>query len=246
MSGDLLPLLTASLLVVALAAPFSYRSLAQDTRKGRDLMLVLDASGSMEFEMDGKSKFDTLLEVARNFLQKRFDDNVGIVVFGSFAYTAAPITYDLKALGFILHYLQPSIAGNATAIGDALWEAIKDLKKSKAKEKVIVLITDGHHNYGTHSPKEAVEWAKKEKIRIYTIGIGKEFDKALLERIAKESGGRSFAAKSKEDLQNIFDQIDSLEPSPLRSGIYEDKRALFWIPLTLALLLVLYRIRRLV
>jgi len=208
--------------------------------------LALDASGSMEFELGDKSKFDTLIEVAKNFLQKRFDDNVGIVVFGSFAYTAAPITYDLKALEFILRYLQPSIAGNATAIGDALWEAIKDLAKSRSKEKVILLVTDGHHNAGSHSPKEAVELAKKSHIKIYTIGIGKEYDKNLLLRIAKETGAKSFAASSKEDLQKIFDELDSLEPSPIRSGIYLDKHPLFWIPLLVALVMILWRLRRLV
>ncbi len=233
-----------TLLVLALAGPFTYENLLKNPKKGRDLILALDSSGSMEFEMQEKSKFGTLIEVAKSFLHNRFDDNIGLVVFGSFAYTASPITYDLKALEFILDYLEVGLAGNSTAIGDAIWQALETLHEGEAKEKVVILVTDGHHNAGSHSPKQAVDRAKKEGVKIYTIGISKESDEKLLQTIAKETGAKSFIVNSEEELLKVFEEIDTLEPSPIRSGIYENKKMLFWIPLSLAAALILWRIAR--
>ncbi|BAF69705.1 vWA domain-containing protein [Nitratiruptor sp. SB155-2] len=239
-----LPLLTFLLFVIALSNPFLYSSIKLDDRKGRDLVLALDASGSMEESLyDEKSKFEVVKSMAQNFFHKRFDDNIGIVIFGSFAYIAAPLTYDTKALDFLINYLEPSIAGNNTAIGEGLWQGIKALQADTAKQKVLILITDGHHNSGSISPRQAVEKAKKLGIKIYTIGLG-DADKHLLEQIAKESGGKFFYAKSEEDLQSIFSELNKLEPSPIRSGSYENKRYLFTYFLIAALLLLgmqLYR-----
>ncbi len=235
---DLLAPILFTLLVVAAAAPFTYSSIQLDSRKGRDLVLALDASGSMEETLtDNKNKFDVVKSIAKSFFHKRYDDNVGVVVFGSFAYIAAPLTYDTKALDFLIDYLEPSIAGNNTAIGDGLYQGIQALMRDSAKKKVLILITDGHHNSGSVSPKEAVEVAKKKGIKIYTVGLG-EADKNLLTKIANESGGKFFYAKNEQDLQGIFDELDTLEPSPIRSGRYEDKHYLFLYPLYLSLLIV--------
>jgi len=215
------------MLVIALAAPFSYSALELGERKGRDLALVIDASGSMEESFGQKSKFELVKQMATNFFKERFDDNIAVVVFGSFAYIAAPLTYDTKALSFVIRYLKPSIAGNNTAIGEGIYEALKALQKGKAKHKVIILISDGHHNSGRISPKEAVELAKKQKVRIYTIGLG-DVDKKLMRKIAGKSGGSFFYAKTPEDLQAIFQRLDRLEPSPIRSGHYSDRHWLFY------------------
>ncbi len=230
------------LLVVSLTSPFLYSFTQTNQKKGRDLVLAIDASGSMGFDMEGKSKFQRVLELSKDFLKKRFDDNIGVVVFGSFAYIASPVTFDLKALNFILDYLDTSVAGNSTAIGEAIYQSIKALEKSNAKNKVIILLTDGYHNSGQVSPKEAIKLAKEKKIKIYTIGIGDEFDKNLLQKIAYETKGKMFAAKNSEDLKNIFEELNTLEKSPIRSGNYVNKRELFIFPLSFALFLTLYYI----
>ncbi len=240
LARDYLPLLIAATFVLAIASPFSYASFVQSAKKGRDLVIAIDASGSMGGEFGERSKFATLIDLARSFIKRRYDDNIGVVVFGTFAYTAAPITYDTKALDFLFDYLEVSIAGNNTAIGDAIMQAVRMLKKSGAKEKVIVLFTDGYHNSGNVSPKDAVAAAKRIGAKIYTVGIGEEFDAKLLRRIAKETGGESFSAKDAKALTEVMERIDALEKSPLRSGVYLDKKLLFpWIGALLAGMLLL-------
>ena len=241
---EYLPLVIGALFILFLAGPFSYSSFSQSAKKGRDLVVAIDASGSMEGEFGKESKFATLIKLLRHFLHKRYDDNVGVVVFGSFAYPASGITYDIKALDFILNYLEVGLAGNNTAIGDALMQAVTLLKKSNAKEKVIILFSDGHHNSGSFSPKEGVEAAKKIGARIYTVGIGNEYDKKLLTMIAKSSGAKSFGAKSPEDLAAVFKEIDTLESSPLRSGIYIDQNYLFFSFGVVLVALLLWQIKR--
>ncbi len=230
-----------SLLVLSLSSPFTYESFQIDKRKGRDLVLAIDASGSMDESLKGsnKSKFQIVLEDAREFIKNRFDDNIGVVIFGSFSYIASPITYDMKALEFILKYLETQIAGNNTAIGEAIFRSVEALKKGDAKEKVIILLTDGHHNSGSISPKKAVEEAKKIGARIYTLAIA-DADASLLKKIAKESGGEFFHIKDKSDLKEVFKRIDSLEPSLIRSGIYKGKKYLFPYFLSFAFFLLLY------
>lgn len=236
-----LKVLIYTLMVIALAQPFVYESVGNQTRKGRDLVLVLDASGSMAqsgFDQHDrfKTKYETTIALAKHFAQKRYDDNMGVVIFGTFAYTASPLTYDLASLGHMLEMTNVSIAGESTAIGDALMQALRTLHFGEAENKVVVLLTDGHHNAGKHSPKEAVAEAKKEGVRLYTIGIGgrQDYDAALLERMAKETGGKSYSASDAETLKAVFTQIDALEPSPIRGENYLGKRLLIWLPLLLA------------
>ncbi len=239
-----LTLTIALLFVMALAGPIGYEHLATNAKKGRDLVVAIDASGSMGGEFGKSTKFAALIDLVRTFLHARHDDNVGVVVFGSFAYSASPITYDIDALDFILRYLDVSIAGNNTAIGDAIATGVAMLKKAKAKEKVLVLFSDGHHNSGAVSPKEAVERAKSAGVTIYTVGIGDDFDAKLMKRIATETGGKSFTAKNPEDLLEVLHTIDRLEPSPLRSGGYLGMRPLFLPLMALLALGIGWQIKR--
>ncbi len=234
------------LMVTALAEPFVYDSSASRHKKGRDLVLAIDASGSMaqsgfDEKERFKSKYETTLDLAQAFTKNRLDDNMGVVVFGTFAYTASPLTYDLAALGKLLKMTTVGIAGESTAIGDALMQAMRTLSFGEAKSKVIVLLTDGFHNAGRHSPKEAVALAKKQGIRIYTIGIGtkRDYDAALLETIAKETGGKSYGASSAASLKKVFKEIAALEPSEIRGENYLNKRLLITPPLLGALVLLL-------
>jgi len=239
------------LLVFALAKPFLYESTGNHTKKGRDLVLSLDASGSMAqsgFDPKDrfKTKYDAVLDIAQHFTQQRFNDNMGVVIFGTFAYTASPLTYDLSSLSQLLRLTNVSIAGESTAIGDALMQSLKTLSFGEAQSKVIVLLTDGRHNAGSHSPKEAVAQAKKAGVRIYTIGIGAkgDYDAALLETIAKETGGKAFEAADAEALREIFKTLDSLEPSDVRGEHYLGQRLLVWLPLLLSLGLLFWLERR--
>jgi len=243
------PLLYAiiyALLVTALASPIVYDRLAAHERHGRDLVLALDSSGSMaESGFDAKDpmkrKYDALIEIVESFLEKRFDDNIGLVIFGTFAYPASPVTYDLVALKEVLRLSDVGLAGESTAIGEGIDQALRSLRFGSAKHKVIVLITDGYQNAGSVSIKEAVERAKREGVTIYTIGVGKKgsFDAELLQKIADETGGQTFWARNRNDLQEVFDTIESLEPSPIRSHHLINKKMLYIYPLILAMILLI-------
>ncbi len=235
-----------SLLVTALAKPFVYDAAGDQHKKGRDLVLAIDASGSMaQSGFDAKdrfkNKYETTLDLSSEFIKHRFDDNMGVVIFGTFAYTASPLTYDLEALESMLKMTTVGIAGESTAIGDALMQAMRTLSYGNAKSKAVILLTDGYHNAGTTSPKAAVTKAKKQGIKIYTIGIGKrsDYDAALLETIAKETGGKSYAASSASELKEVYREIDTLEPSPVRGENYLNQRLLILFPLGTAFLLLL-------
>ena len=234
-----------TLMVITLAKPFLYNNTEGQHKKGRDLILTIDASGSMaQSGFDTKDRFknryETTLELSNAFIKNRFDDNMGIVVFGTFAYTASPLTYDLEALSFLLEMTTVGLAGESTAIGDAIMQSIRTLSFGKAKKKAIILLTDGYHNAGGISPKEAVQKAKALGIKIYTIGIGKksDYDSILLETIAKESGGKSYAAGTAEELDRIYKAIDSLEPSLIRGEDHLNKQLLVILPLGLVFILL--------
>jgi len=241
-----LKMLLFSLMVIALAKPFIYDAHSTQHKKGRDLILALDASGSMAqsgFNIKDrfKSKFDTNIALASNFIKKRFDDNMGVVLFGSFAYTASPLTYDLEALNYLLEMTNVGIAGESTAIGDAIMQSLRTLSYGDAKNKAIILLTDGYHNAGAVSPKDAVAKATKIGVKIYTIGIGKksDYDVALLETIAKETSGKSYAATSSEDLTKIYENINTMEPSTIRSENYLNQKLLILFPLGVVFFLLL-------
>jgi len=241
-----LKMILFSLMVFALAKPFVYDASSNQHKKGRDLILALDASGSMaQSGFDGKdrfkNKYETTLELSSAFTQKRFDDNMGVVVFGTFAYTASPLTYDLEALSYLLEMTTVGLAGESTAIGDALMQSIRTLSYGEAKNKAIILLTDGYHNAGQTSPSAAVAKAKTLGIKIYTIGIGKksDYDVALLETIAKESGAKSYAASSATELAKVYEEINALEPSPIRSENYLNQKLLILFPLGIVFVLLL-------
>lgn len=234
------------LLVITLATPYFHSHYENNHKKGRDLVLAIDTSGSMaqsgfDSEDSFKSKYDIAVELTQSFIQKRHDDNLGLVIFGSYAYIASPLTYELNGLGEMLHLMSSvGIAGDSTAIGEALFQSIQALKDSPTKNKVIVLLSDGVHNAGSISPKDAVELVKKRGIKIYTIGVGEGYDKEMMSLIAKNSQGKSFDAKNSNDLKSIYEKIDSLEPSPLRSEGGLNVEKLHTYPLILAILLLGY------
>jgi len=233
------------LMVFTLSKPFIYNAMHSPYKKGRDLILVLDASGSMAqsgFNTKDRflTKFDTNIALASDFIKQRHDDNMGVVLFGTFAYTASPLTYDLDSLMFVLRMTNVGIAGESTAIGDAIMQAIHTLSFGAAKSKAIILLTDGYHNAGISSPKVAVDKAKKLGIKIYTIGLGKsaDYDNNLLKIIAKETKAKAYAATSAEELGNIYKEINKLEPSTIRNENYLQQKLLIFLPLSLIFIIL--------
>ena len=240
-----LKVIISTLLVFALARPFVYDQIDHKEKKGRDLILAIDASGSMaqrgfDNQSPRQSKYETTISLSKEFTQNRLNDNMGVVIFGTFAYTASPLTYDLQALSYMLDMTNIGIAGESTAIGDAIIQSIKTLSYGTASQKAIILLTDGYHNAGASSPKQAVKKAKELGIKIYTIGIGKKsnYDQSLLETIAKETKAKSYSALSAKDLSNIYQSINKLEPSKIRGEKYLNQTLLIYYPLGLAILLL--------
>lgn len=239
-------ILIVSLLLLAVASPILIDKVDPLNRKGIDIVLSLDGSGSMNSsgfdEKTRDSRFAITQKIAQDFVMKRVEDNVGVVLFGDFAFIASPVTYEKEIVSEMIGYLTHGMAGQNTAIGEGITMALRAFQHSKAKSKIIILLTDGEHNSGRISPKDATALAKEHGVKIYTIGIGRkgEFDKQLLEKIADESDGRFFAAYNKDELHKAYNEINSLEQSNIKSREYQVKEYYFQWPLTAALLLLLF------
>ncbi|OHD95643.1 MAG: hypothetical protein A2019_04685 [Sulfurimonas sp. GWF2_37_8] len=217
------------LLCIALCSPILIEKFDPQNREGKDIVLAIDASGSMNSsgfdaanELSGGerlSRFELSKIVVKEFINARVQDNVGIVLFGDFAFIASPISYEKEIVSEMLEYLTQGMAGQNTAIGESIAMSVRAFKLSKAKTKIIILLTDGEHNSGAISPKETLVEVKAQGIKIYTIAMGNkgEADEALLEKIAKESGGEFFRASNASELQEVYAEIDDLESSKIKS-----------------------------
>ena len=221
----LLKALIVTLMVAALATPVMIDYSDPRNRNGVDIVLSIDGSGSMNASGFGKegsreSRFEIVQKIASDFVMNRVQDNIGVVVFGDFAFIASPITYEKEIIAQMIGYLNYGMAGQNTAIGEGIAMGVRALRDSKAASKVIILLTDGEHNSGSISPREAVAMVKKEHIRLYTIGIGSkgEFDNALLEQLARDGSGAFFAATNQQELQEVYDEIDTMERSRIKSA----------------------------
>ncbi|MEN8146447.1 MAG: VWA domain-containing protein [Campylobacterota bacterium] len=218
-----------SLLLLAVASPIIVDKIDPLNRKGIDIVLSIDGSGSMNSsgfdEKTRDSRFAITQKIAQDFVMKRVEDNVGVVLFGDFAFIASPVTYEKEIVSEMIGYLTHGMAGQNTAIGEGITMGLRALQDSKAKNKIIILLTDGEHNSGRISPKDATAMAKELGVKIYTIGIGRkgEFDKVLLEKIADESDGHFFAAYNSDELQKAYNEINTLEQSNIKSREYQVK-----------------------
>lgn len=231
----LLKYLIAFLLVAAAASPVIVDHRNPGNRNGFDIALCLDSSGSMGEtgfvkENLAMSKFDSVKQVVREFILNRRNDNIALVLFGDFAYIASPLTYEKEVLAEFMELQDMALAGKNTAIGDGLVRSIDALKDSRAKTQLVILLTDGKQNAGSVAIDEAVTMAVRHNIRIYTIGIGEDSDTALLTMIAQNSGGRSYFAKDSEALTEVYQAIDTLESSKIKSRDYRVKEHLFFYP----------------
>ncbi|MFC2074351.1 VWA domain-containing protein [Campylobacterota bacterium] len=242
---DLLKVLIAILLVTALASPILIDKSNPLNRQGIDIVLSIDASGSMRasgLSEQRETRFETVQRVVRNFISKRLNDNVGIVLFGDYAFIASPVTYEKEVVSQMVSYLQTGMAGDNTAIGEGIEQAIRALSFSKAKTKVIVLLSDGEHNSGRISPKDAVTLAQERGIKIYTIAVGDDFNPALLQEIARKTDGKSYAAKNEDELNEVYEDINKMESSQIKSQQFLKKEYFYQYVLVLAFFSLLYYI----
>jgi Ca-activated chloride channel family protein len=225
------------LLVFSLAQPVWVDPKRPALASGRDLLLLLDTSGSMrqmDFSSEERplSRFELVKQSAQRFLARRGSDRVGLILFGAKPFLRAPPTWDHRALRELIEEAGIALAGEATAIGDAVGLGIKTLRDSSATSKVMVLITDGANNEGMVDPRQAARLAASLGIRLYTIGIGKpeapapnpwgvwstrgaaRFERAVLSDMANLTGGRFAHALDADALDKALAAIDALEPTP--------------------------------
>ncbi len=241
--------LSVIFLIISLMSPVIINRIEIQKNKGYAIGLLLDISRSMNAP-GYVDKFAIVKKIVKKFIKKRVHDQIGIVVFANFAYVASPLTYDKSMLLQILDNLKVGMAGNTrTAIYDALFYGGKLLEKSKAKSKVLILLTDGENNTQRVPLDVSLRLLKKYNIKVYTIGIGADgdFNRADLLNIARQTGGKFFAANSKEELRGIYAQIDKLEKSEIKSDKFIQKSYLYPYPLFLSLvflLLYLYLINK--
>lgn len=247
-----LKIIMVVLLIIAIASPVTVDKQNPLNRNGKDIVLAIDGSGSMNssgFDVDGEfeekeraSRFEITKKIATDFVKNRVGDNVGVVLFGDFAFIASPITYEKEIIGDMLGYLTHGMAGQNTAIGEGVAVGVRAFKHSTAKSKIIILLTDGEHNSGAISPKDAINLAKEKSIKVYTIAIGNkgEADEALLKKMAKDSGGEFFSATSAKELSNVYQKIDELESSKIKSKEYLLKDFYYFIALLLGMMILLY------
>ncbi|NPA50290.1 MAG: VWA domain-containing protein [Epsilonproteobacteria bacterium] len=237
-------------LIIAMSSPVLVTNFKDSKKRGRDIMLVIDSSDSMRemgFDINDpyKSKFDVVKEVVSEFIDKRKNDRIGLINFASVAFIASPLTFEKKFLKEIIKMQRLGIAGIRTAINDALLQAYKLLQKSKAKSKVVILLTDGMDNMSRISFEEIKDLISKSDIKLYTIGIGGygDFDPQYLKALAKAGKGKFYWAANKKDLEKIYSEIDKLETSKIKAKSYKNVKYLYIYPLfiaILALLLYLY------
>ncbi len=239
-----LRLLALALLIVALARPRNVEvSRRTKTTRGIDIVMAIDVSASMLAKDLKPNRLEALKDVATKFVQKRPNDRIGIVVYAGESFTQTPITSDKTIVQNTIRKIQWGQIEDGTAIGMGLGSAVNRLKDSKAKSKVIILLTDGVNNTGFVDPKTATELAKQIGIKVYTIGLGTngtamfpvakdlngklifrnapvEIDEDLLKYIASETEGQYFRATGNKKLESIYNQIDKLEKTEIEELKY--------------------------
>lgn len=260
-----LRLCAVTLLCLALGRPQTGRRLTEVSTEGVDIVLAIDTSGSMQaldFVAQGRrvTRLDAVRRVVGEFIQGRPGDRMGMVVFGSEAYTQCPLTLDHGILLGFLEQVKIGMAGDATALGSAIAVGTNRLKDIKAKSKVIVLLTDGKSNAGEVDPLAAADAAAALGVKVYTIGAGTDgkapfqvdtlfgpqlvyrqadLDEETLQKIADRTGARFFRAQSPETLKAVYDTIDKLEKSDAKVKEYvEYKERFAWLALPALLLLL--------
>ena len=238
--------------VVAAARPVWVGEPQILNKEARNIVLTLDVSASMEekdFDFNGRSitRLAMVKYLAKDFIQKRAGDNIGLVIFGSEAYTYAPLSPDTTTLDGLMDEVGLGIAGNQTAMGDALAMAVQTAAAVPENSRIVILMSDGITNAGVVQMDEALKIAKQAHVKVYTIGIGSDrrttrdllgfvqtnpsvdLDEETLRKVAAETGGQYFRAKSTKDLQQIYNTIDELETTEAEDITIRPRRELAYL-----------------
>ncbi len=228
---------------------------------GRDLMLAVDISGSMELEdmqlnNNPVQRITLVKNVVADFVDRRQGDRLGMILFGTQAYLQTPLTFDRVSVNTLLQEAQIGFAGEKTAIGDAIGLSVKRLRQRPQQSRVLILLTDGENTAGEVTPLKAADLAAQENIKIYTIGIGAEemiqpglfgsrfgsrrfnpsanLDETTLTAIAEKTGGRYFRARNQQELEQIYVELDTLEPIEQETERFRPIKSLLHWPLGIA------------
>lgn len=236
--------------VIAMASPVLTYEYSDSKKDGRDIVLIIDTSGSMQqgnFDESNlsKNKFDVVKEVASDFVSRRENDRIGLITFADVAFIASPLTFEKTFLAKIIKMQRLGIAGQKTAINDALVQTYAMLEHSTAKSKVAILLTDGMDNMSQVSTDDVKNFIAKSDVKLYTIGIGstRDYDGKSLRILAKAGQGEAFTASNAKMLQQIYEKIDALEVTKIDDKKVLQHIYLFVYPLfiaVLSLLLFLY------
>jgi Ca-activated chloride channel family protein len=236
-----LRLLCLAFLIIALARPQTPNDEQQTSGEGIDIILCIDVSGSMTAQDFIPNRLEAAKKVAADFVDQRLTDRIGIVIFSGESFTQCPLTTDHGVLKLQIEQIRNGLLEDGTAIGSGLATSVDRLKNSKAKSKVVILLTDGVNNGGLIDPSTAKEIAKAFKVKVYTVGVGTEgyaptpvntpmgvvmqnekvaIDEKLLRSISAETGGSYFRAKDDESLQRIYNEIGKLEKTKVDVTTY--------------------------
>lgn len=247
------------LLVVSASQPQWLGDAINIPTEGREMMVAVDLSGSMQVEdmsLNGRTvnRLDMLKILLGDFIERRVGDRLGLILFGDDAYMQTPMTFDRKTVQQMLDETVLGLVGKQTAIGDAIALAVKRFDEKKESNRVLLLLTDGQNTAGKITPEQALELAVAKKVTIYSVGIGadvmiqrslfgkrrvnpsSELDEKSLTEIAEKTGGKYFRAKSSEDMSEIYNLLDQLEPVEQEQQQMRPLTALYYYPLAIALI----------
>lgn len=250
------------LLVLAASRPQWVGEIESLPVTGRDLLLAVDISGSMDTQdmilnKTAVNRLRVVKKVAGEFIRRRHGDRVGLILFGSRAYLQTPLTFDTETTATLLDESEIGLAGRETAIGDAIGLAVKRLRDDAAADRVLILLTDGANTSGEVQPLQAAEFAARDGLTVYTVGVGADemmvrdffgtrvvnpsadLDEDALRSIAELTGGRYFRARDARDLEKIYEILDELEPVESDVEIIRPVDELFYWPLGIAYALAL-------
>ncbi len=244
-----------SALVLAVARPQWVGEPIAQPLEGRDLMLAVDLSSSMQQKdmiINGqrRDRLEMVKWVAGDFIDRRIGDRLGLILFGSNAYLQTPLTLDRRTVKTQLIESVIGLAGDKTAIGDAIGLAVKRLRDREDGGKILILLTDGDNTAGEFAPEQSAELAKQIDLKIYTIGVGTDYvgafgtrrsgiDEATLQKISTQTGGQYFRATDAKSLAQIYQYIDKLEPVAEEVESLRPVKELYYWPGSLAMLLAL-------